>query len=559
MGPRRRLDSRALRDDAAAGFVLGVASIPNGLATGLLAGVNPVAGLYAYLVGTTTGAVATSSTFMAVQATGSMAVVVADVAVVRDAADPARALTTLTVLAGLVMLAAGLLRLGLLLRFVSRAVLVGFITAVGVTIVLSQLTDLTGAPGQGGHRLQRAFVTLAHPGLMDLRSLAVGAATIVLALLLGRTRVGALGMVVAVAATTAAAAALSWNDVATLADLGDVPASLPLPQLPDLQLVTHLLLPAVSLAFVGLIQGAAISWSFPNPDGRYPNPSRDFVGQGAANLASGLLQGMPVGGSLSGTVLNKAAGARSRMSLVFAGIVMALSIVMLGPLIGHTAMPALAGLLVIVGCRTVRPDEVRAVWRTGPGQKAILAGTFALTIVVPLQYAVLVGVALSIVLHTARQSFQVAVKRWMVLPDGDIMEAAPPATLPPDDVVVLQPYGSLFFAAVPMLEAALPEPAQSSRNSVVILRLGGQTDLGATLLEALRRYALALQAVDSKLVLVHAGEKARRQLDATGLTSVVGADNIYAHEERIGAAVRRAYGDSVAWVAARRDDEGHAG
>jgi SulP family sulfate permease len=179
--------------------------------------------------------------------------------------------------------------------------------------------------------------------------------------------------------------------------------------------------------------------------------------------------------------------------------------------------------------------------------------------VVPLQYAVLVGVALSIVLHTARQSFQVAVKRWMVLPDGDIMEAAPPATLPPDDVVVLQPYGSLFFAAVPMLEAALPEPAQSSRNSVVILRLGGQTDLGATLLEALRRYALALQAVDSKLVLVHAGEKARRQLDATGLTSVVGADNIYAHEERIGAAVRRAYGDSVAWVAARRDDEGHAG
>ena len=82
-----------------------------------------------------------------------------------------------------------------------------------------------------------------------------------------------------------------------------------------LRLVPSLVVPALSLAFVGLVQGATISANFPNPDGRYPDVSRDFVGQGTANVIAGIFQGMPVGGSVSASSLNKAAGARSRMSL----------------------------------------------------------------------------------------------------------------------------------------------------------------------------------------------------------------------------------------------------
>ena len=120
-----------LRKDAVAGLVLGVESVPDGLAAGLLAGVNPLSGLYAYLFGTIGGSLFTSSAFMAVQATGAMAIVIADVPAVHSADDPARALFTLSVLTGVVMLAAGFLRLGSVLRFVSNAVMVGFISAVG--------------------------------------------------------------------------------------------------------------------------------------------------------------------------------------------------------------------------------------------------------------------------------------------------------------------------------------------------------------------------------------------------------------------------------------------
>ena len=132
--------------------------------------------------------------------------------------------------------------------------------------------------------------------------------------------------------------------MATLSDLGIVPDSLPTPQLPLLRLVPVLIVPALSLAFVGLVQGAGISANFTNPDGSYPDASRDFVGQGAANVASGLFQGMPVGGSVSASSLNKEAGARSRQSLLFAAVVMAIVIVVFGEAVGGVAMPALAGL-----------------------------------------------------------------------------------------------------------------------------------------------------------------------------------------------------------------------
>ena len=220
MARRFGIRRESLRSDAVAGLVLGVQSVPDGLATGLLAGVNPLAGLYGYLIGTVSGALTTSSAFMVVQGTGAMAMIIADVAAVHDAADPARALFTLSILTGVVMLVAGVLRLGTVLRFVSNAVMVGFINAVGVNIVLGQLANLTGYSPDGANRVIRALHTVTSPGQLHWQSVAVGLATIGVILLLERTPVGSMGLVVAVVATSAVAALLGWSEVATLNDLG---------------------------------------------------------------------------------------------------------------------------------------------------------------------------------------------------------------------------------------------------------------------------------------------------------------------------------------------------
>jgi SulP family sulfate permease len=233
---------------------------------------------------------------------------------------------------------------------------------------------------------------------------------------------------------------------------------------PVLRLVPSLLIPAVSLAFIGLVQGAGVSANFPNPDGSYPDASPDFIGQGAANVVAGVFQGMPVGGSVSASALNKAAGARSRQSLVLAGVVMAIVIVAFAGIVGHIAMPALAGLLILVGYRTIKPADLKSVWNTGAVQKAVLLTTFVLTMLIPLQFAVLVGVGLSVILHVVRQSNQIVIKRWEIDSGGDVIEMDPPADLPANEVVVLQPCGSLFFAAAPVFEAGLPVPTDASRK-----------------------------------------------------------------------------------------------
>ena len=304
-------DRRTVKDDAVAGVVLGVESVPAGLASGLLAGVNPLAGLYGYLYGTVGGALVTSTPFMAVQATGAMALIVADTDLA-SRPDPQRALFTLSVLTGAAMIVAGVLRFGALLRFVPSAVMVGFISAVGINIVLGQLDSFTGYDAAGGHRLTRTLDLLTHPGRIDWSSFVVGTVTILLIVVLQRTRLGALGMVVAIGAGSALAAMLNGNEsvVLQVRDLATIPNTLPAISLPVLGDVLFLLVPAVSLAFVGLVQGAGISAGFPNPDGSPANATLDFMGQGTGNVLAGLFQGMPVGGSMSASSLVVHAGAR---------------------------------------------------------------------------------------------------------------------------------------------------------------------------------------------------------------------------------------------------------
>jgi len=546
-GLRRRFPTSQLRKDVPAGLVLGVESVPDGLASGLLAGVNPVFGLYAYLFGTLFGAVATSSAFMAVQATGAMSVVVSDVPQVHgDTAEAHTALFTLSVMTGFVMLGLGLARLGGLVRWVPNAVLTGFINAVAVNIVLGQLDDFTGYESTGDNRVLSALDSVLNLGSWAWPAVVVGSATIALILLLERTRLGALGLVVAIVLVSAAAAALSL-DVVQLRDITEVPRSLPTPSLPSLSLVGALLVPAVSLAFVGLVQGAAISSSVPNPDGTYPDASGDFRGQGIANIGAGVFQGMPVGGSMSATSIVTNAGARSRVALLVAGVTMVVAVLVLSDLVGYVAMPALAGLLMVVGVRTLKVDNLVMVWHTGAVQAAILATTFALTLLIPLQYAVLVGVGMSVVLHVARQSNRVTVREWLV-EDGSITETDPRAEIGEREVVVLRPYGSLFFAAAPTFEQALPAVSPRTRHSAVVISLRGKEDLGSTFINVVTRYARSLADHESLLYLSGVSERTHDQLLKTGALDVIGATRVHRRTPVVAESTRTAAGEARAWV-----------
>lgn len=541
-----------LPQDARAGLVLGVQSVPDGLATGLLAGLNPLAGLHAYIIGTIVGAAATASTFMVVQSTGAMAMIVADVEVLQDSTNQVALVATLSLMTGLVMVLAGLLRLGRVLRFVSNAVMVGFMSAVGINIVLGQLANFTGFAAPGDNRVTRAFSTVAAPAELSWPSVLAGTATIVLILLLERTRVGALGLVIAVIAVSAAVAVLGGQQVATLNDLGVDASALPSLTLPTLDDAAALVLPALALAFVGLVQGAGIAAAFPNADGRRGDASRDFAGQGIANVASAFGGGMPVGGSASASALNAAAGARTRLAPIIAGIVMLLVIVIFGDAVGYVALPSLAGLLMLVGVRTVNRTRILEVWSAGLVQRAVLVVTFVLTMLIPLQLAVAAGVVLSFLLYVVSASNQLSVRQRTTDADGVLVEVAPPAEVPAGQAVVLQVYGSLFFASAAVFESSLPAVTEQTRHSVVILRVRGHSRPGTTVMQALRRYAVELSEADSCLMVVTDDPAVVGQLGATGVTDVIGEDRIFLGDHRVGQAVASATDAAQAWIASQK-------
>ena len=551
---RQRVSLSHWRKDASAGVVLGVESVPDGLAGGLLAGVNPIYGLYGYMFGTIFGAVATSSAFMAVQATGAMAVVVSDVEQVQGGTPEAdTALFTLAFLTGIVMLALGLAKLGGIVRWVPNAVLAGFINAVAINIVLGQLDDFTGYESEGSNRVTSAVDSLLSIASWSWAAVAVGALTIALILLLERTPMGPLGLVGAVVIGSAAVPLLGL-DVAQLRDITDIPGSLPAPTLPSLSLIGTLAIPALSLAFVGLVQGAAISSSVPNPDGKYPDASGDFRGQGVANIASGVMQGMPVGGSMSATSIVTNAGARSRVALLIAGLTMIVIVLAFSDLVGYIAMPALAGLLIVVGFRTLRIDDLLMVWRTGAIQAAVLVTTFVLTFIIPLQYAVLVGVGMSVILYVARQSNRVTVRQWDIHADR-IAEVEPSESIGAGEVIVLRPYGSLFFAAAPLFEEALPEVTSQTGGSAVVISLRGKEDLGSTFINVITRYSAELRRHDSRLLISGMSERIERQFHATGAVAGIGSENLYSRTPVVTESTRQAYQDASAWVEKRTAGE----
>jgi SulP family sulfate permease len=552
---RDLINRRTLASDSVAGLTLGIESIPDAMASGLLAAVNPIHAVYAVMLATPVGALFASSVFMSVQTTSAMSLIVASVPQVHAGDNAMESLFALAILTGIIMLILGLLKMGSMLRFVPNSVMTGFVNGIAVLIILGQLGDLTGYDTQGANKIAQTIDLFFNLNQIDLPTLMVGISTILLIIVLQRTQLKSFGIVVALIVASLLVPLFDWDSVALVSDIAEIPGSLPRPTLPSLAVFPALLIPALSLALVGLVQGSGVSQNYVNPDGDYPDPSGDFTGQGVANIAAGLFQGMPVGGSLSATALVHSSGAKSRFANIFAGITIVVALLLFGRAIGALAMPALAGLLIVVGFGTLKIDDINLVWKTGSVQQAIMLITFTFTLLIPLQYAVLIGVALAIILFVFNQSNKIEVKEW-TLTEGQLpVEQDAPEVLPPNKITVLIPYGSLFFAAAATFEEELPAIDENTRDAVVILWLRGRTDLGSTFLGILDRYAEELQAHGSKLMLAGVSDFSRSVIEQTGQIRIYGRENVFDATEVVGASIVEAYHAAEKWVAEHEEPE----
>ena len=252
-------------NDMVSGLVMAIVTIPGALAAGLLAGVNPIYGVYSVIAGTPVAALFTSSVIMNVDVTGATAIAAGDFLRDVPADQQLTHLVVLGILVGGFMLLFGLLKLGFLVRFISNSVMTGFLSGLGILTIMGQWGDLTGYYSEAGNKVFKTIDTGLHVQAFDLPTLTIGLITIGVLILLSRTKINRYSFAVAVIIATLLALLPFFDSVTVVGDTTTIPRGLPRPHLPDLSLLPSLLIPGLTIAIIALVQASGVRASAISP------------------------------------------------------------------------------------------------------------------------------------------------------------------------------------------------------------------------------------------------------------------------------------------------------
>ncbi|GGK89237.1 SulP family inorganic anion transporter [Rufibacter glacialis] len=540
----------SLKDDANAGLTVAMNEIPDGMACGLLAGVSPIMGLFASICGCLVGGIFNSSKLMVVSTTSAAAFLLYQLTQTYPEAQRPDALVLLVLLSGGIMILMGLLKLGNLVRFVSYSVMIGFLAGISILTILSQLPTLFAIPAEGSNKVLQTVNLVQQIDQTNWHALVPGLVTIVFMLLLPKTPLGNKAAIVAIALPSLFVFFMKWTDVEVVSDVGEIPSGLPPLQMPDFSLLEPALFSgALSLALITLIQAAGVSQSVPNPDGSRSNTSKDFISQGIANLSSSTFGGIGVGGSLGSTSLNIVSEARSRWAGIFAGVLVLALVLLLPGLVGQVAMPVLAAVMIFAMASSLKMEENKQVWNAGWASRIGLVCTFFITLFLPVQYAVLVGVLLSFILYFFTSSRLVKLHRRQLLQDGLFEEIDVPAEIENKAVHIFAVDGDLHFAGARMLENQWPKLDPQSQHPVIILELRGRNNIGATLTEVIENFYERIQKAQGRFYITELGENSYDSFRAQANTAVLRGIHMRKKEPIIGKSTRIAVVEAQEWLA----------
>src|SRR5262245_44699111 len=479
-----------LRLDLVAGLTAAAVVIPKAMAYATIAGLPVHDGLYTVFLPMAIDAGLRTSRCLSVSTTTTIAILSAAalgrVAPGGDAATLITACATLTALAGAILLAASVLRLGFVANFISEPVLTGFKAGIGLVIVLDQVPKLLGIHFDKGsffHNLASIVQTLPESSLVTV---AVGGIT--MAVLIGMERFipRVPAPLVAVAGAVAAVRLLDLQ-AQGVHTVGHVPTGLPSLTFPNFSLIAQLWPAAVGIALMSFTETVAAARAFVQSGEPLLEPNRELFATGIANLGSALVGSMPAGGGTSQTAVNRFAGARSQVAgLVTAGVTL-LTMLLLAPVIGLLPDTTLAAIVIVYSVGLIKPAEFKAI--LGVRRMEFVWALVALAGVVML--GTLQGIVVAIIVSLIALSYQVVDPPVYVLgrkPGTDVFRPRTPEH-PEDEtfpgLLMLRLEGRLFFFNAERIAQKIRPLVEADKPRIVALDLGGVFDLEYTAMKAL--------------------------------------------------------------------------
>jgi SulP family sulfate permease len=462
-----------LRPDLIAGLTVAVVVLPQAIAYAMIAELPPQMGLYAAVVAAVIGALWGCSYHLNTGPTNAISMLVlASLLTVAPPGSPQFLVAAgyMAIIAGVIKILMGLLRMGVLINFVSDSVVVGFTAGAGVLISFNQLrhllrVDFTSTPELG----ETVKSLVLHADETHLPSLAIGLGAMAVIIIIKRFKpkwpAALISMVVASVITGVLNLPAEGVRV-----LGAIPRSLPpLADLPvlDLDLIWKLTPGAMAVAAIGLVEAMSVSRTIAAKSGQRLDSNQEFMGQGLASVASGFFSGYAVSGSFTRSMLNFTSGGRTPLSSVFMAMWVMAAMLVLAPMAVYLPRAALAGVLLVTAWNMVDRAEMKRILRTSKGDSSTMLATLMATVLLPLEFAVLAGMLVSFARYLIKSSTPGVNP---VVPDENFrywIRARGETVCP--QLAVIEVEGSLYFGAVNYVEEALRDNQEKHPSQVFLL------------------------------------------------------------------------------------------
>lgn len=530
-----------LKDDLRGGADGALLAIPQGIAFAVIAGVPLAYGVTCSAVACIVGALLMSSRHSIYGPTNATAFMVASFFAAYPHMDQMESMPLLVLLVGVLLVAGACLRIADLGQYISRSVVVAYLTGASVQMIVHQLPKVLGIPdSRTGDMSSAAARTLlgefwhvvTHLTSIDLVTTLISALTVGLYLGLRQARprwpamaitLVLLGGVVKglevlnIHVATYAEAQFSWRELLPPApDFASVRAAGQLSQLFGL---------AVAIAFLAMLENSSMARTLASRAGHDVDANQDMLSLGAANLACAWFSGMPCSHSLTRSMANFESGAKTPVSAIAGGLLCLIGALTVGPLVAYVPKAGLGMLVVCVAAALIHPRQIRIATRATRSDAAVFVITFVASLLVPLHVAIFTGVGVSIMLYLRKASRPTLVE-YEFNKEGNLAEAANGKRQNPS-ISIVHVEGELFFGAAELFRTQIQRTCADPNLRIIILRMKNARHLDATSVMALEELVRIMRSNGRDLLVSGASKDVIRVLFDSGLVDVIGRDNIF--------------------------------
>lgn len=518
----------ALAADIGAGLSVGMIALPLAIGFGIASGVAPIQGLWTAIIAGILISLLGGSRFQIGGPTGAFVPILFAIV----AQHGYGGLATATVLAGLILIAMGLFRMGAFLRYIPFPVVAGFTSGIAVIILLGSVPDLLGQDfKKSGHAPELVHEILKHVGQIGWQTPLVGALSMIVASVWPKITRKVPAAVVTVVFGSLLVHFLGWHDVATIkSKFNGIPTGFPGWHIPDfsLDVMRSLMGSAFVIAALGGIESLLSATVADGMTDTKHDSNSELIGQGIANVVAPFFGGFAATGAIARTAANIRSGGKSPVSGVIHSVVLLGFVLVAAPLADFIPLASLAAVLISVAVRMAEWDTFRELWHSSRTDLAACVTTFLLTVVFDLTIGVGVGLCVAVVFFVKRMEDIAHVK--LLTPTNDSEYDGSDSLrgrVVPEEVVLFRFEGPMFFAAVEKLESALRSHVGTPK--VVVFRMRHVPSIDATALHSLE-VAIEKMERDGVLVLLTGVQpQPMRVMFHSGLADKLGLDRYCAN------------------------------